>query len=135
MRSPKWPRSITRSSLRSIESDDRQGVQALYGAKAADKPRIDGVAVIDGEVRIAGHDFDTDLRSPRLDGFETRRGLGSKGTDSNFDGRLDTWSSYENGTLVTRLRDTNLNGDVDVWISFYVALPVRINDGRSVSQR
>jgi hypothetical protein len=41
-----------------------------------------------------------------------------KEVDSNYDGSLDTWSTYKDGMLVSRLRDTNRNGDVDVWESY-----------------
>jgi hypothetical protein len=38
-----------------------------------------------------------------------------KEQDSNFDGVLDLWSSYEAGSVVTRVRDTDEDGEADVW--------------------
>jgi hypothetical protein len=35
--------------------------------------------------------------------------------DSNFDGVLDIWSTYEAGRLVARVRDTNDDAEADVW--------------------
>ncbi|MGE4609637.1 MAG: hypothetical protein AAEJ52_23115 [Myxococcota bacterium] len=35
--------------------------------------------------------------------------------DSNGDGHVDTWQSYEGGELTRRLRDTDADGAVDVW--------------------
>ncbi len=35
--------------------------------------------------------------------------------DSNGDGQIDTWQSYEDGELTRRLRDTDADGEVDVW--------------------
>jgi hypothetical protein len=35
--------------------------------------------------------------------------------DSNGDGQIDTWQSYENGEPTRRLRDTDADGEVDVW--------------------
>ncbi len=35
--------------------------------------------------------------------------------DSDYDGSLDIWNSYEDGKLVARVRDTDGDGDPDVW--------------------
>jgi len=43
--------------MRSIESDDRAGLAAIYGAKSAAKPRITSVSVHAGEVRVEGSGF------------------------------------------------------------------------------
>jgi hypothetical protein len=38
-----------------------------------------------------------------------------KEEDSNFDGALDTWSTYQGANLVERRRDSNTDGSVDIW--------------------
>jgi hypothetical protein len=38
-----------------------------------------------------------------------------KEQDSNFDGALDIWSTYEAGKLVSRVRDTDDDAEADVW--------------------
>lgn len=46
------------NALRSIEGDDRNGVQALYGIAAAGKPRLDGYELLGGGlVRLLGANF------------------------------------------------------------------------------
>jgi len=35
--------------------------------------------------------------------------------DSNFDGNLDIWNTYEDGELAARVRDTSGDGSADVW--------------------
>jgi hypothetical protein len=45
------------SSGRSIEADDIAGVQAIYGAKAAAKPRISGYSISAGVLTIQGANF------------------------------------------------------------------------------
>lgn len=43
--------------FRSIEDDDRAGVQSLYGVLSPDKPRIDGYELVPGAVEIVGANF------------------------------------------------------------------------------
>lgn len=45
------------SVQRSLDADDAAGVQAIYGAKAASKPRISGYSVAAGVVTITGANF------------------------------------------------------------------------------
>ncbi len=47
----------TGAYLRSIQADDQAALQALYGARAATKPRITGVELADGLVTIHGSGF------------------------------------------------------------------------------
>lgn len=43
---------------RSLAPDDVAGVQSIYGAAAAGKPRIESVEIADGVVTVRGQDFD-----------------------------------------------------------------------------
>lgn len=45
------------TSVRSIEADDRAGVQAIYGATSATKPHVASIGIVGNELVIAGTGF------------------------------------------------------------------------------
>ncbi|MDF1799738.1 MAG: matrixin family metalloprotease [Planctomycetota bacterium] len=45
-------------NARSIESDDSNGVKAVYGTKSGSKPRITGVAISGNQITVTGSNFD-----------------------------------------------------------------------------
>ena len=53
-----WPSILSGVNSRSINSDDQNGVKAIYGTKASNKPRITGVSVAGGQITVTGTNFD-----------------------------------------------------------------------------
>ena len=57
---PMWPSGGPgQTSLRSIESDDRAGLQCIYGASSGIRPTITGVSYSGGNITIDGTGFDS----------------------------------------------------------------------------
>jgi hypothetical protein len=86
--------SISGSGLaqRSIEADDAAGVQAIYGAKAASKPRILGSAVAGGQLELQGAAF----APANNEVWFTRRGTNGSGAPVVVAGVAST----ESGTRI-----------------------------------
>lgn len=82
----------TANSLRSIEPDDRNGVQALYGSAGAAKPRIDGYELLgNGVVRILGANF----AAAGNEAWFTNIGPGADGTPAKVQGVASNGSSLD----------------------------------------
>jgi hypothetical protein len=82
-------------SQRSIAADDTAGVQAIYGAKSASKPRITGTEVSAGTLTLSGHGF----AASGLEIWFTRAasGGGSNGAPVKVGGAVST----DGGTRVS----------------------------------
>jgi hypothetical protein len=79
--------------LRSIEADDMAGVRAVYGAAAADKPRITGVSVAAGRLTIDGASFSAEGNEV----WFTRGAPGGDGTPA----RVTGLAAENGGTRIT----------------------------------
>lgn len=61
-------------------------------------------------------DADRDGRPEQIRYYDAKSGqMLRKEQDRDYDGKLDTWQSYERGRLVRRELDTNGDGKADVW--------------------
>jgi hypothetical protein len=78
--------------FRSIEADDIAGIQALYGARASDKPHVQGYALSGGSVTVTGSGFSTQGNEV----WFTRRAPHSDGTPLKVAGL----ASFDHGTTI-----------------------------------
>jgi len=54
-----YPSILSGVNSRSINSDDQNGVRAIYGTKSASKPSITGVSVNGNQITVTGSNFDS----------------------------------------------------------------------------
>ena len=52
-----WPSILSGTNSRSIQSDDINGIKAVYGTASASKPEITGITVDSGQLTITGQNF------------------------------------------------------------------------------
>ncbi|MCB9916740.1 MAG: matrixin family metalloprotease [Planctomycetes bacterium] len=78
---------------RSISSDDIAGIQAVYGVKSANKPRITGVVITGSSMTITGANFSNNSNQV----WFTQAGSGGSGTPI----KVTNLSSSAGGTQIT----------------------------------
>ena len=54
-----YPSILSGVNSRSINSDDQNGVRAIYGTKSSSKPRITGVSISGNQITVTGSNFDS----------------------------------------------------------------------------
>lgn len=81
--------------------------------------RVDAFIYFDaaGKERRRESDFDRDGRADEVATYQAGT-LVQKLRETNFDGKIDTWDTYAGGKLVKRERDSDADAIVDQWWEF-----------------